>query len=460
MVNDAADPRNGKSSGHQWSRAALVALGGALVFASAGDMSPPAGATAPEIGHPIAAGVDSDGARTGCTRTMVGVAHEDDDLLFISPRVAQLVERRCPVQVVYLTSGNDGRPVGAGTFTARREAGVQRAYARLARAAGSWTSDPLRVGPERIPSFVLRSDGDKVRLTFFRLPDGLPRGGGSALDRHRSLLRLFRGEITGIDALDSSRSYDEKHLVAALSTIMEQWKADDVLTLDFDNVKFGGPRVKGADHSDHGISARYFRSAAYALRIRPRVSSYVGYPISLLPANLDAGQRESKSTGLVPYVETARCTSLYCPRLDTIIDTYWSWLAREYPRRHRAPKQGEILTDIGMAPARGATELCLDSARDASRVSTRPCDGSARQKWEFAPDGTVRPTGSPQCLTGRPGLGLAACSGKAEQTWLRDGHGRLKAADRCLTQDDMARPSPRLHMSACDPYRPEVVWHW
>lgn len=68
----------------------------------------PAGRMALGNGNPAAVSVTE---RAGC-RTVVGVAHEDDDLLFISPRVTQLVKRKCPVQVVYLTAGNDGRPAG------------------------------------------------------------------------------------------------------------------------------------------------------------------------------------------------------------------------------------------------------------------------------------------------------------------------------------------------------------
>ncbi|MFJ2181439.1 ricin-type beta-trefoil lectin domain protein [Streptomyces anulatus] len=415
----------------------------------------PAGRMALGNGNPAAVSVTE---RAGC-RTVVGVAHEDDDLLFISPRVTQLVKRKCPVQVVYLTAGNDGRPAGLASFAARRETGAQRAYARMVPAAENWALAPLQLGPDRIPSYTPRSGGGDIRLTFLRLPDGLPMGDGSVLNRHQSLLRLFRGENTSMDAVDSSRSYDEKRLVATLSWIMEQWQADEVLTLDYDNVKFGGPSKKEADHSDHGISARYFRSAAYALRARPRISPYLGYLISSLPANLDAGQRRAKSTALVAYVDTAKCSPLRCPRPESVIDTYRNWLAREYRRRHRAPKAGEIVSDIGRARAHEATELCLD-ARAASAVSTRPCDGSLPQTWEFTPDRTIRSTGVRKCLTSGPGVGLATCSGRKEQVWRRDGKGLLKAAGGCLTQDDMARAAPRLRMSACDPYRPEVVWRW
>ncbi|WP_069170727.1 PIG-L family deacetylase [Streptomyces griseus] len=458
MAKDTTGSR-GARHGRRWPRAALVALCGALVFAPSADTSPASPGTASRAGGPDSAGHAGDTGEAGCRRTLVGVAHEDDDLLFTSPRVARLVERGCPVQVVYLTAGNEGHPVGTGSYAARREAGAQQAYARLARVTGRWTPDPLRVGRERIPSVRLRTGGGEIRLTFFRLPDGFPRGGG-APGSHESLLRLFRGEITAIRALDSSRRYDEDRLIAALVAVVEQWRTDDVLTLDHDYVRFGGPRVKGADHSDHGISARYFRRAAYASRVGPPVTPYLGYGISLLPANLDAGQRTVKSTGLVAYAETARCTPLHCPRAGAIIHTYRSWLAREYPRRQHAPARGEIVSDIGRAPARGTTELCLSADRGGSRVSTRPCDGSADRRWEFAADGTVRPAGSTRCLTGGPYVGLAACSGAAEQVWRRDGRGRVETGGRCLTQDDMARVAPRLHMGACSPYRPEIVWRW
>ncbi|MEV7863044.1 ricin-type beta-trefoil lectin domain protein [Streptomyces hirsutus] len=251
-MNHVDAPRN---SGRRRPRAALVALCGVLALTPAGGSSPPAG----RAGNPRAEGLDDVAERKGCPRTVVGVAHEDDDLLFISPRVVRLAERKCPVQVVYVTAGNDRRSAGAGSFAARREVGAQHAYARLARGAKGWTPDPLRVGPERIPSHTLRSPGGEIRL---------------------------------------------------------------------------------------------------------------------------------------------------------------------------------------------------------SGVSVHPCDGSASQSWEFAPDGAVRPTGSTRCLTGGPGIGLGACSGGTQQTWRRDGQGRMAAGGRCLTQDDMAGTTPRLHMSACTPYRPEVVWRW
>lgn len=236
----AVKHRNGPGvSTGRWFWAVATVLFAALTLTSAGGPMP-AGRMALGNGNPAAVSVTE---RAGC-RTVVGVAHEDDDLLFISPRVTQLVKRKCPVQVVYLTAGNDGRPAGLGSFAARRETGAQRAYTRMVLTAENWALAPLQLGADRIPSYTPRSGGGDIRLTFLRLPDGLPTGDGSVLNRHQSLLRLFRGEITSMDAVDSSRSYDEKRLVATLSWIMEQWQADEVLTLDYDNVKFGGPRKR------------------------------------------------------------------------------------------------------------------------------------------------------------------------------------------------------------------------
>src|SRR5579875_1841597 len=37
------------------------------------------------------------------------VAHEDDDLLFINPRIAQAIDQQACVRTVYVTAGDDGR---------------------------------------------------------------------------------------------------------------------------------------------------------------------------------------------------------------------------------------------------------------------------------------------------------------------------------------------------------------
>lgn len=155
------------------SRVRLVALGLALGAAITSTL--PVG-----IGH--AHGVGSAGVRrgvepdTGCRPTLAGVAHQDDDLLFISPEVQRLIRARCFVGTVYLTAGDAGRPFAGGdSYVRRRERGLRAAYARMAGAANHWFRADLTVRGRDLVSYVLAGRPD-VRLVFLRLPDGFPRG--------------------------------------------------------------------------------------------------------------------------------------------------------------------------------------------------------------------------------------------------------------------------------------------
>ncbi|GAA3178704.1 MULTISPECIES: ricin-type beta-trefoil lectin domain protein [Streptomyces] len=390
-----------------------------------------------------------------CRRTLVGVAHEDDDLLFVTPQIQQLLTARCPVHTVYLTTGDAGHAAPWGSYVLDREHGVRAAYARLAGAPDVWRRDDRTVRAARIPSFTL-AGRPEVRLTFLGLPDGFPYGEGSTAHHRQSLLKLFRGEQRVLRSADGTRAYTDDSLVDALAALAREGDTDSFRTLDFDNTRFGAPADPRADHSDHAVAARYVRRAAFAVQGRPDVRGYVGYPLSTLPANLTPQQARRKTAGFDAYLRGVTCVPLRCPEPHPT-GPYRAWLHREYPRTHRAPRGGEIMSGIGGTDRRGAVERCLDAGA-APAARTRPCDGSPGQSWTFGPGGRLRPAAGRLCLTAAAAPALAPCDGPRGQTWWTDGRGRIGSGDRCLHQDDMARPAPALRLAPCTPYRPELLW--
>ncbi|MGJ3558492.1 PIG-L family deacetylase [Streptomyces sp. INA 01156] len=127
-----------------------------------------------------------------CRRTLVGVAHPDDDLFFLNPEIRQTIRAGCPVDTVYLTAGDDGKKNRdeALEYVDRREYGVRAAYAEMAEAANRWERADVRADGVRVRSYRLadKARDTDVRLTFLDLHDGLPRG-----QEPNSLLRLFDG---------------------------------------------------------------------------------------------------------------------------------------------------------------------------------------------------------------------------------------------------------------------------
>ncbi|MET9959862.1 PIG-L family deacetylase [Streptomyces sp. NPDC006326] len=389
------------------------------------------------------------------------MAHQDDDLLFINPEVQRLIRHRCSVGTVYLTAGDAGHPFPEDPYVRRREEGLRAAYATMAGVPDRWHRSDITVRGHRLVSHVLRDRPD-VRLVFLRLPDGFAKGAGSPRYSRQSLLKLFRGQIATIKPVDGAKPYTREELTSVISEVLSSRKAERVLTLDYDSATFGAGPPNPADHSDHEMTGRFFRKAAFLAPARPTVASYVGYGLSLLPANLTPQQRRDKEAVYDVYLRYAGCSTAPCPAGFALSQNFRRWIGREHRRTHRQARPGEIVSAIGRTSAKVAVERCL--ARDPrlpahGSVTTADCDGGPAQRWTFV-GATVRATGSGACLTASLQVSVEPCSGSSAQAWWRDADGRIGSGGRCLHQDDLAMLNPRLGLEPCSPFEPEVRWQW
>ncbi|MFF1495331.1 ricin-type beta-trefoil lectin domain protein [Streptomyces sp. NPDC058304] len=396
-----------------------------------------------------------------CRPTLVGVAHQDDDLLFINPEIQRLIRHRCSAGTVYLTAGDAGRSFFDDSYIRRREEGLRAAYSKMAGVPNRWLRSDLMVRGRGVVSYVLNGRPD-VRLVFVRLPDGFPTGTGSARYFRQSLLKLFRGHIGAISPVDGSVSYSREELVSVVSDVISLQKAERILTLDYDSATFGFGPPHPADHSDHEISGRIFRKAAFMNPSRPYVASYVGYGVSRLAVNLTRKQQAEKEAVYHAYAEHAGCFTVPCPSGIALSHGFHRWIEREHRRMHRQPRPGEIMSAIGRTNATVVVERCL--TRDVRQstggsVTTADCDGGPAQRWMFTA-GAIRSVASGGCLTASRRVDVSPCDGSRAQVWWRDADGRIGSGDRCLFQDDLAMSNPRLGLKRCTPYQPELRWQW
>ncbi|GLF97018.1 ricin-type beta-trefoil lectin domain protein [Streptomyces yaizuensis] len=430
-----------------------------------------------------------------CRRTLVGVAHPDDDLFFLNPEIRRTVRAGCAVDTVYLTAGDGGKKgrVRALEYVDRREYGVRAAYAEMAEAANRWERADVQADGVRVKSYRLADharDTD-VRLTFLDLHDGLPHGG-----QPNSLLRLFDGSRQSIEPFESTAGYTEDRLLAVVSALVRLSGAVRILTMDHDNASFAFGLGGRVDHSDHGIGARYFRRVGYALGIP--VSSYLGYTMTPLQANLTPGESAEKDEVARWYLANRKCRATgTCANVSPYkgpLQKDWSlWIHRQYQQVHRAPRAGEILGDIGRTTFFTGRDpaQCLHATTGPSHTgpshtgtaSISACDGSTGQKWDREHDGTIRPRADRgSCLTalaaavrlepcahGSPGQRWTAEPWR-NSTWKRTAW-RISGSDgRCLYQDDRRLParwndrdrqSPVLTLADCGTRPlPEVYWRW
>lgn len=219
----------------------------------------------------------------GCgQRQYAVVAHEDDDLLFLSPDLKRSFAAGQCLTTIYLTAGDAGMEE---VYWRGREAGEKDAYEAMLGVPGPWTTTQDTVAGKIVTRAAAGPDR-QVELVFLRIPDGT-NGSGTGRYGNVSLARLFAETVDRLETVDGASHYSRADLVAVLRALVDPRTATGVFTLD--------PDPPGqADHSDHINSARFALEALNGPGL-PAPASYRGYSVKLEAPNLsvaDAAEKE------------------------------------------------------------------------------------------------------------------------------------------------------------------------
>jgi LmbE family N-acetylglucosaminyl deacetylase len=246
------------------------------------------------------------------------VAHEDDDLLFLSPDLRHAIQSGRDVRTIFITAGDGGSDA---TYWQGREAGSRAAYAQICGVTNSWTQSDAGIAGHPIPVFTL-TGCPLVTLAFVRLPDGNTDGSGFASTNRESLQKLWTGTLSTINAVDGSSSYTKATLTNVLTSLMTSFQPNAVNMQDYIGT-FGN-----GDHSDHYASA-YFAQAALQQYTTPySFTGYEGYHTSSRDANVTGDDLTAKKNAFYAYgqYDTRVCNSdSSCTRTG-----YEQWLQRQY----------------------------------------------------------------------------------------------------------------------------------
>ena len=223
------------------------------------------------------------------------VAHEDDDLIFLNPDIANdIAAGRC-VRTVFITAGDAGNPYPDSIY---RENGPEAAYARMAGVADSWTTTTDDGVPGRSVRTEVLVGRPRVSISFIRLPDGFPSGQGSSAYGGASLAKLWNGSISSIRSVDTAESYTRNELISALTSMMTDLQPSTVRTQDYLSP------ISDADHSDHYMAGAFTRAADAGYTTAHTLMSYQGYPIGSRPQNVFGSELTMKQAALLsaaPY---------------------------------------------------------------------------------------------------------------------------------------------------------------
>jgi LmbE family N-acetylglucosaminyl deacetylase len=271
-------------------------------------------------------------ARTGLSRTALKpapvlagrapvlnfVAHQDDDLLFLSPDLLHAIRAGGNVRTVYLTAGDAGLHA---SYWQDRESGARAAYAEMAGAADSWTQSDAGVAGHPIPVFTLTGQRS-VSLAFLRLPDGNFSGSGYASNGYQSLQGVWAGSTATIEAVDGSSSYTLSTLTSTLAYFIASFQPEQVNTLDYRHAYGDG------DHSDHHTVGYLTRSAMAQCNSSAALTGYEGYPVIPLPANVSDADQKAKRSAFFTYARHDK--PVWDILLESASTPYDSWFVRQY----------------------------------------------------------------------------------------------------------------------------------
>ena len=307
---------------------ALGAFGGARIASHRG--------TTAESVQVVAANASSTSAVCAKGATLNIVAHQDDDLLFLSPDLLHDIRAGKCVRTIFLTAGDAGELAGKRAdqrtrYWHAREAGSMAAYALMSGVRDSWKQSHILVRGHRIVMFTLSAD-PKISEIFMRLPDGNVDGGGFSVHHFESLLKLRDGEVSVIHAIDGSTSYTKAGLLATVIKLVQMLhpnviRAQDYVTPDFALVR---------DHSDHTTTAELAHAASNAYHPPHTFVGYVDYNVDRMPPNLSGPDLALKQAAFYLYDRYDKLLPCYTPTLRATgpdksgCAEYAVWLQREY----------------------------------------------------------------------------------------------------------------------------------
>ncbi|KAL4951407.1 putative deacetylase LmbE-like domain-containing protein [Aspergillus filifer] len=248
------------------------------------------------------------------------VAHQDDDLLFLSPDLLHYIQINHEVRTVFLTAGDAGREA---SYWQDREEGVRTAYALMSDSPNSWAQKDAGIPGHKAPLFELETN-PSVSLVFLRLPDGDLEGQGFEVTGGESLQKLWEGKITSIQTVSGSSSYNKDELIDSLVHLISDFHPERVHTLDYVHHYGDG------DHSDHHSAAYFVKEALGRYDNDPVFTGYMGYPVVNQPANVLSADLLDKESAFFAY---ARSDPIVCGSDLACADDahYPRWLERQHP---------------------------------------------------------------------------------------------------------------------------------
>lgn len=257
------------------------------------------------------------------------VAHQDDDLLFLSPDLLHDIQSGKCVRTVFLTAGDSGND---RLYWLSRQLGSEAAYTHMLglNPRTIWDQQTVRLAADEYATIASPLGSTKVSLVFLNLPDGDLQGQGFEASGNQSLAKLHDGSLSEITSVDGQAKYTSVQLTAALAMLMNTYQPAEIHT------QADVPSDQYPDHSDHVMTGLYTEAAAalydqihFGGALTVPVTRYIGYPIHGYESNISGDDLTQKEAAFLLYAnyDGGVCHSIaQCSQTAT----YGAYLSRQY----------------------------------------------------------------------------------------------------------------------------------
>jgi LmbE family N-acetylglucosaminyl deacetylase len=395
-------------------------------------------------------------------------AHEDDDLLFMNPDIADAIANDHEVTVAYTTAGDLAAPRRDG-YWIDRERGILEAYSFMLAgiSATAYTADLATLPPGWTASIVdlaglhvAQYTRDHVTLVFLRLSDfqeqclweqttGCSQLNPTTAPPYQAFTRTCPGNAPGCPGGTTlaGQQVTRDELIDALAALLARTGASTLHALDasglhtdgFGLAAYTGKEAGYLDYADHVFSARFALAAASRVPNPPTVKLYRGYTLSRTHSDLADDVAIAKQDVFARYaifdtdiVATPTPATFFFDVDDHVEGEYrisarGSWQRRQAATTTIAPTRGTLAT---------ATGTCLGADLAATLCTGAPA-------WLVTAEHTLQLAGTGSCIavtagvsgagTARPEVTLAPCAAAGTTVFAFD-NGQLHVdGDTCLT---------------------------
>jgi GlcNAc-PI de-N-acetylase len=257
---------------------------------------------------------------------MYTAAHEDDTLLFQSPRLLEDVRANKCVLTVFLTAGDAGK---GAKYWEGRETGAEAGYAEMAGVANDWSGSTLSAGGHSIHLETLKGQPG-VSIAYLRLPDGGVNGEGFPLYGNQSLKKLWNSgngnvppSLASLKTVDETDTYSYSGLIATLTALIESFGPREIVTQNYEQMS-----LVGADHSDHVATGKFTQLAQSGYAAGHLFIGYQGYEVLAEPANVSGPLLAAKEAAFFAYTPFDEACGV---DEDCEGPPYTEWLPRQWP---------------------------------------------------------------------------------------------------------------------------------